>query len=63
MGGYGYHPSSPPAPSSFYDGTAWSTDPRVVLPGYPRGETGAGRYFIELRIVDPKSGQILAQYY
>jgi hypothetical protein len=65
IGGYSYRPTRPPAPSAFFDGTMWSTEPSVMLPvpGRSPALLGPMRYFIELRVVDPVDRRFLAIYY
>jgi hypothetical protein len=61
LGGFSFRPTDPPAPSAFFDGAAWSIEASALFPGYS-GHAPV-RYYVELRLVDPETGHLLAIYY
>lgn len=63
IGGYSLRPTVRPAPSAFFDGERWSTEPQVLLPAWPDGVSGAVRYYVELRLIHPLSRRLIGTYY
>jgi hypothetical protein len=63
IGGYSLRPTVRPAPSAFFDGERWSTEPKVLFPAWPDGVSGAVRYYVELRLIHPTSRRLIGTYY
>ena len=70
LAGFSYRPTSPQNVAEWFDGRQWTSGAGAVLPSEVLAPVvsfahfrGSVRYMVDVRVVEPGSGRVLAVYY
>jgi hypothetical protein len=63
LGGFSFRPSAPVPPPAFSSGSTWETDPNALFEGVHLPSGTPVRYYVDVRLIDSKTRDIIATYY